>query len=130
MQVLTPPKPPERAVDGNYDQLQSPQNEVCTRNRYANAWWKFTFNFDVLIQRIQIYGRGDIYAWELDNAVVEVYDEESNLQECGSVGMMGTNAKTVVCDTLLRGRSVRVRKYQSNAVVQLCEIDFYGIKLS
>lgn len=121
----------DNAIDGVYGQdfYASPCQHT---NLIANQWWQFTFDFDVIIQSVVIYLRGDCCLERMEYADVEVYSDASatNFQMCGKIDAIGgILIKRVKCTSMLRGRGVRITQRQFDTGVGICEIDFFGIKL-
>lgn len=116
---------PSNAVDGNYKQNHL-SGRICSHTGLSDIhpWWQFTFNYDVIIHSVHVYGR-DTSIQRLDNAIVTVYDDASNSMECGDTGIMSLDPSTVICSTPLLGRGVRVAK--DDTKISICEIDFYGV---
>lgn len=124
---------PNNAVDGNYAQSHLYNHQVCTHTlESTDSWWEYTFNFELIIHSVAVYGRDNDFAIaRLNNATVQVFDgSKSNFQLCGDMGIMDIHKKIVVCANPLRGRGVRITKFGSSSTVSICEIDFYGVKLS
>lgn len=120
----------QRAVDGDYNQNLN-EGGCSTSGNVQNAWWKFTFNFEVEIQMVDVYGREDYpYASRINHALIEVYDkDELHFQRCGDIGVIGADSmKRVVCTNKSKGRGVKITLAIRN-YLSICEIDFYGEKL-
>lgn len=131
----------ELSVDGNYNQ----DIDSCsiTRNE-SESWWKFTFQFNVSIVAVGVYGRVDRTTTRLNYATIEVIDEdETHFHLCGDVGKMSHEPKKSIlqqppdwqrssnhfCSTHLIGRRVQITQIVSG-YMSVCEINFYGDKLT
>lgn len=119
------------AADENYEQQLTRGNEqVCTHTlRDLSGWWEFRFNFEVAIESVEIYNRLDCCQGKINNALVEVYDEDaSEGKTCGQVDSSTDAVRWVVCNPpMLRGRVVRITSNLD--YVNICEVNFYGTQI-
>lgn len=67
----------------------------------SDTWWQFTFEREVLIEKVEIYNRIDCCGFRINNALVELYGEyESSSivsQICGRVDSNTEAIRMVVC---------------------------------
>jgi len=119
---------PQKAVDGNTDQLYS-SGSVAATNYEKNPWWQVNLGAVHIIEKIVIYNRMDSLSKSLKKFYVEVLNLNANgtLETVGEVFSEEEAGAVSVVNLGKRATGLLVRiRIDGKAILNFSEVQVYG----